>query len=76
MKISRQTILNALVRQLQESYPRCNASNVLTDQIYSAFAKASLEETIENAGEGGRIGRMCRQMISDIENNKLERKVE
>ena len=73
MKISRQTILNALVRQLQESYPRCNESNVLTDQVYSAFAKASLQETLKDAGEDGLIGRICRRMISDIENNKIER---
>jgi hypothetical protein len=41
----RQHIISAGVKQLRESYPGVNESNIMTDQIYSAFFKASLEET-------------------------------
>lgn len=63
----RERIIATGVKRLRESYPDVNADNILTDPVYLAFFKESLNQTIEQAGDYSIIGRACHKLLGDIE---------
>jgi len=62
-KIKR-TIIDAGVRNLHEfGYPKCNAENIMTDQIYGAFFKSMLED---NLGKDKRADPIIRDILQSL----------
>lgn len=59
-------LIEAGVKNLREfGYPDCNADNILTDQIYSAFFKSMLED---NKGHG--VDREINALLGRLSNDK------
>lgn len=47
--MTRDTVLASGVKSLRQyGYPNCTKENIMTDMIYSAFFKTSLEETVRD----------------------------
>jgi len=69
-KLLRDKIIGLLVKQLKEDYPACSRNNVLTDPIYSAFARSSLEQTIEETlWKRGAVYRELNALVAEIDAN-------
>lgn len=63
----RQQIIAACVKHLREfGYPDCNADNVLTDAIYSRFAKSMIEATIAELHISSPVAEACRKVLAEI----------
>lgn len=62
----REKLISAGVKNLGEyGYPSCNAENILTDEIYSAFFLSMLKG---NFGHG--FDREIKELITEIEGNQ------
>lgn len=60
-----QSLIRAGVKNLQSfGYPNCNAENILTDRIFSAFFKSMLEE---NRGKDRRADAAIASLLQKLE---------
>ena len=63
----RNRIVNLCVERLREfGYPKCNAGNVLTDDIYKRFALSMLRETLADTSEGSPLNLECKKLIEEL----------
>lgn len=68
MSTIEERLLQAGVKNLREfGYPDCDETNILSDQIYSAFFKSMLKD---NKGRG--VDREIASLLSQIEANQPE----
>jgi hypothetical protein len=66
----RKQLIDAGVKNLREfGYPSCNADQILTDPIFSAFFESMLKD---NLGNGEQYDREINALLNDIAANRLK----
>lgn len=72
-ELKQAAIIERGVKNLRQfGYPYVNATNILTDLIYSQFFLGMLEDQ-ENSGRGGDIDEAWQQLIEKIKANQKKR---
>lgn len=65
--MTKRDVINAGVNHLKKSYPRVTADTIMTDIIYKAFFRSSLEQTIQDAPANLKVAQLCQQLIDEID---------